>query len=54
VSTRSGEKAFGVAAIVAGVALVVATALGAAPSLIVLALIPLVVVGWFAYRRRAG
>jgi hypothetical protein len=46
---RTGEKAFGVVAIVAGVGLVAAVIAGVEVSSVVLILIPLVVIGWSIY-----
>jgi hypothetical protein len=56
--SRAGEKFIGVAAIAAGVGIVVATAVGMTLPSILSALIPFIVVGWLIYswtvvRRRA-
>jgi hypothetical protein len=56
--SRTGERVFGVAAIAAGLGIVVAAATGLNLPSILLALIPLVVIGWLIYhwtvvRRRA-
>jgi hypothetical protein len=48
-SGRLGEKLFGLAAIVVGVAIVVATLVGVGPGSIVLVLASAAVVGWFVY-----
>ena len=46
---RTGEKVFGVFAIVAGIGLIVAVIAGVEVSNVVLILIPLVIVGWSIY-----
>ena len=46
---RTGEKAFGVVAIVAGIGLIAAVIAGVDVSRVVLILIPLVVIGWSIY-----
>ena len=46
---RTGEKVFGVAAIVAGIGLIAAVIAGVEVSSVVLILIPLVVIGWSIY-----
>jgi len=46
---RTGEKAFGVVAIVTGVGLIAAVISGVEVSRVVLILIPLVVIGWSIY-----
>ena len=46
---RTGEKAFGVFTIVAGVGLIAAVIAGVEVSSVVLILIPLVVIGWSIY-----
>jgi hypothetical protein len=46
---RTGEKVFGVVAIVAGMALIAAVIAGVEVSSVVLILIPLVVIGWSIY-----
>jgi hypothetical protein len=46
---RTGEKAFGVAAIVAGIGLIAAVIAGVEVSNVVLILIPLVIIGWSIY-----
>lgn len=46
---RTGEKVFGVAAIVAGIGLIAAVIAGVEVSNVVLILIPLVIVGWSIY-----
>jgi Flp pilus assembly protein TadB len=48
-SGRLGEKLFGLAAIVVGVAIVVATLVGVGPGSVVLILASAAVVGWFVY-----
>jgi hypothetical protein len=47
--SRAGEKAFGIAAIVVGLGIVVAAAAGMTLSPILLAVIGLVVVGWLIF-----
>ena len=55
-TSRGAEKAFGVLAIVGGIAIVVATLAGARPGPLILAVAAVVVVAWlvyyYAYRRR--
>lgn len=46
---RTGEKVFGVVAIVAGLGLIAAVIAGVEVSRVVLILIPLVVIGWSIY-----
>jgi hypothetical protein len=46
---RTGEKVFGVFAIVAGIGLIVAVIAGVEVSNVVLILIPLVMIGWSIY-----
>jgi hypothetical protein len=46
---RTGEKVFGVAAIVAGIGLIAAVIAGVEVSNVVLILIPLVIIGWSIY-----
>ena len=46
---RTGEKVFGVVAIVAGIGLIAAVIAGLEVSTVVLILIPLVVMGWSIY-----
>jgi hypothetical protein len=46
---RTGEKAFGVVAIVAGIGLIAAVIAGVDVPRVVLILIPLVVIGWSIY-----
>jgi hypothetical protein len=45
----TGEKVFGVAAIVAGIGLIAAVIAGVEVSSVVLILIPLVIIGWSMY-----
>lgn len=46
---RTGEKVFGVLAIVAGIGLIAAVIAGVQVSNVVLILIPLVIIGWSIY-----
>jgi hypothetical protein len=46
---RTGEKVFGVVAIVAGIGLIAAVIAGVEVSNVVLILIPLVIIGWSIY-----
>jgi len=46
---RTGEKVFGILAIVAGIGIIVAVAAGASIPTVVLPLISLVVIGWVIY-----
>ena len=46
---RTGEKVFGVVAIVAGIGLIAAVIAGVEVSSVILMLIPLVVIGWSIY-----
>jgi hypothetical protein len=46
---RTGDKGFGVAAIVAGIGLIAAVIAGVEVSNVVLILIPLVIIGWSVY-----
>jgi membrane protein implicated in regulation of membrane protease activity len=51
-SNSTGRKIFGVVAIVAGLGIIVAALMGVELSWVVLALIPIVVLGYWSYHRR--